>query len=214
MLIRGSVLLIPGVSTAPPDTWMPWLSEVLPSNVEPARVLAFEYTITLNENEFSCQDILLLGDTLLNALSDLRSQPEVEHRPLLVICHSVGGLVLKQTLSIANELAYRYTAVLGSVAGLVFLGTPHIGARDEQCLASLLTILAGTRRLKRPINLPEKNLARERAMLDQLRFRFENISLQVPILTIVETRKTKVYGGMLKSKNLIVSVASMQQRAY
>jgi hypothetical protein len=203
-----SILLIPGVATARPDDWVfcssQWLSRVLRGNLKRARVLAFDYSISLNESELSSQDFLVQGDMLLNALVNLRSL-QSDTRPLFGICHSLGGLILKQGLCIAHEQPYRYGSILSSVAGIIFLGTPHRGGTDGDILTRWLTILASTANIKKPMNLPEHRVALETAMLTQLADRFEDINIQAPVLSVAESKKTKVHKGILKNKNLLVS---------
>ena len=191
------------------ETWVfsspQWLSKVLPDKLRRARILAFDYSVSLNENDLSCQDFLVQGDILLNALLNLRSTTHSDTQPLFAVCHSLGGLILKQALCIANEQPYRYGSILSSVAGVIFLGTPHKGITEGDTLTKWSTILASTANFKRPINLPEQRVTLEAAMLNQLAVRFEDVSIQAPILSVAENKKTKVYGGFMKSKNLVVS---------
>ncbi|KAL2200742.1 tetratricopeptide repeat domain-containing protein [Corynascus similis CBS 632.67] len=202
-----SILLIPGVATAKPDDWVfsspEWLSRVLPENLRHARVLAFDYSISSNESDLSNQQFLVQGDVLLSALANSRSHLQGDAWPLFAVCHSLGGLILKQALCIANEQPYRYGSILSSVAGIIFLGTPHKGLTGPDTLARWQTILASTANIKKPINLPEHRAAMETAMLTQLADRFEDVNLQAPVLSVTESKKTKVYMGILKYKSLL-----------
>ncbi|KAK4251422.1 hypothetical protein C7999DRAFT_37745 [Corynascus novoguineensis] len=203
------ILLIPGVATAKPDDWVfsspEWLSRVLPENLKHARVLAFDYSISSNESDLSNQQFLVQGDVLLSALANSRSHLQGDAWPLFAICHSLGGIVLKQALCIANEQPYRYGSILSSVAGIIFLGTPHRGVTGPDTLARWQTILASTANIKKPINLPEHRAAMETAMLTQLADRFEDVNLQAPVLSVTESKKTKVYMGILKYKSLLLT---------
>ena len=191
---------MPGVLTPKVDTWafakQSWLTSINP------RVLAFDYSISLADGEFSCRDLLQQGDVLVEALHSARSGAPT--RPLLGVSHSLGGLVLKQALCIANEQPHHYGSDLSSLAGLVFFGTPHKAPPKADTLASLLTILAGASGSRKRIAIPEDRLATERTMLAQLATRFEGINISAPILTVSETKKTKVSDGLLKSKTLLV----------
>jgi hypothetical protein len=200
-------MLIAGVSTASADSWIfaspEWLSSVLPEGYKNARVLTFEYEISLSEADFTCQDFLLQGDALLGALSEARAQSQ--YRPLFCVWHSVGGLVLKQALCIANEQLYQYESVLSPVTGVIFLGTPHSGSTDGEILPRLLTLLARTSNMKKRISISDQSVARETAMLSQLASRFEGISLRSSILTVWESQRTRVSEDLLKSKMAQVS---------
>ncbi|NEQ84093.1 MAG: hypothetical protein F6K26_29115 [Moorea sp. SIO2I5] len=48
-------------------------------------------------------------------------------RPLVFITHSMGGLVVKEMLSSADNFD-QYKGILEQIKGIVFLGTPHTGA--------------------------------------------------------------------------------------
>jgi hypothetical protein len=206
-----SIILIPGVGTAKPDSWVfserAWLSRVLPDNLKNARVLAFDYSISVGESDISSQEFLVLGDIFLNALVNARSHIQRDSRPVLGICHSLGGLIFKQALCIAHEQPYRHGSILGSVAGIIFLGTPHRGATDQDTLTSWLTILASTASIKKPIGLSDQRVASETAMLTQLAYRFEDVNISAPVLSISESKKTKISRGILKRENLLVSQA-------
>ncbi len=140
------------------------------------------------------------GDILLNALVNLGN-----NRPLFGICHSLGGLILKQALCIAHEQSYRYGSILGSVAGIIFLGTPHRGITDADTLARWLAILGSTANFKKPLAIPEHRIPLETAMLTQLANRFEVVNIQAPVLSVTESEKTRVYKSMLRTKSLLVS---------
>ncbi|KAI8951757.1 tetratricopeptide repeat domain-containing protein [Xylaria longipes] len=200
------ILLIAGISTPSPDSWVfassDWLSSVLPQNLRKARILVFDYTISLTDSDFTCQDFLLQGDVLLSALS--RSRSQCENRPLFSVCHSVGGLVLKQALCIAREQPYQHGSILNSVAGIIFMGTPHSASTDGESLSRLLTLLAKTNGIKR-INVPEERIAYEQVMLGRLATRFESIDLRPSVLTIWETEKTRVSEGLLKSRMVLLT---------
>ncbi|KAI0454274.1 hypothetical protein F5B21DRAFT_524948 [Xylaria acuta] len=200
------ILLIAGISTPNAESWVfsspDWLSGVLPERSKRARVMVFDYGLSLNDADFTCQDFLLQGDVLLRALSDLRS--ECETRPLFNICHSLGGLILKQALCIANEQPYQHGSILNAVAGVIFLGTLHAGQYDGETLSCLLTLLAKTNNMKR-INISEERAAHERTMLGQLATRFEAIQLRSSVLTVWENEMTRVSEGLLKSKMVLLT---------
>lgn len=145
---------------------------------------------------------------LLSALSNSRSQCET--RPLFSVCHSVGGLLLKQALCISREQPYQHGSILNSVAGIIFLGTPHSGLNDSESLSRLLTLLAKTNGIKR-INIPGERRVHEQAMLGRLAARFESIDLRSSVLTIWETEKTRVSEGLLKSKMLLVRTSHREK---
>ncbi|KAI0403726.1 hypothetical protein F4802DRAFT_607964 [Xylaria palmicola] len=176
------ILLVAGISTPSPDSWIfassDWLLSVLPQGVKNARILVFDYTVPLADSDFTCQDFLLQG--------------------------IVGGLVVKQALCIASEQPYQHGSILNSVAGIIFMGTPHAGSTDGESLSRLLTLLAKTNGIRR-INIPEERITYEQVMLGRLATRFESIDLRPSVLTIWETEKTRVSEGLLKNKMVLLT---------
>jgi len=53
-------------------------------------------------------------------------------RPIIFVCHSLGGLIVKRAIitsrSVENEKTEHYRAVYVSTYGILFLGTPHLGS--------------------------------------------------------------------------------------
>ena len=61
---------------------------------------------------------------------------ELERAPLAFVCHSLGGLVIKEVLLQAGEGA-QAAGFLDRVRGIVFQGTPHAGAHLADILKGL-----------------------------------------------------------------------------
>ena len=77
---------------------------------------------------------MALPDRALQVL-DLMHQHEVGQRPILFICHSLGGLLTKQILRASSDAAGNPTDILArNTRAVLFLSTPHTGAE----LATLL----------------------------------------------------------------------------
>ncbi|KAF3766683.1 hypothetical protein M406DRAFT_233005, partial [Cryphonectria parasitica EP155] len=90
-----------------------WLRDFLPEQVPRARIMSFGYDSALFFGK-SVSDVDTFAEQLLEALLPLRLD-EVARRPIIFICHSLGGIVVKKSL-------------LHSVRGIVFFGTPHRGS--------------------------------------------------------------------------------------
>ncbi|KAL4778595.1 hypothetical protein BJX76DRAFT_342832 [Aspergillus varians] len=72
------------------------------------------------------------ADTLLNLLDMERNEQMASRAPKIIwICHSLGGLVVKQALLNAHE-DRKYTSIRTDTCGLVFFGTPHRGAKGVE----------------------------------------------------------------------------------
>lgn len=77
---------------------------------------------------------------------DVMVQQSIGQRPILFICHSLGGLLVKQILRKAHEAVDnpRKNQVATNTRAVLFLGTPHIGAKLASLLNSLRHIFAAT----------------------------------------------------------------------
>lgn len=111
------------------DTWTKgntlWLRDMLPERLsKPVRVMLFAY----NSSPAINASAIKLDDHSRNLLQWLSSKrPQKHHqRPLVFICHSLGGLVVKQAL-VEAKLDESYTSIIKSTRLLVFFGCPHQG---------------------------------------------------------------------------------------
>ena len=77
---------------------------------------------------------MALQDRALQVL-DLMVQRGLGGRPLFFICHSLGGLVVKQILRASSDDNGRLKTIFANTRAVLFLATPHAGA----ALASLVS---------------------------------------------------------------------------
>ncbi|MCJ1242271.1 hypothetical protein MMC14_010278, partial [Varicellaria rhodocarpa] len=103
-----------------------WLRDVLPDFIPNARIATYSY-----ESDWRKRDIKTslrqCGEQLLNVLHQNRLSEKESRRPLVFIGHSLGGLVIKQALVLANH-GDDFKDIRLSTAGIIFLGTPHQGS--------------------------------------------------------------------------------------
>ena len=64
------------------------------------------------------------------------------HRPILLVCHSLGGLLAKQLLRKAKEADGPTRAIFDQVRAVLFLATPHAGT-DLASLADAFRTVCG-----------------------------------------------------------------------
>jgi tetratricopeptide (TPR) repeat protein len=85
-----------------------------------------------------------LQDRAKNVLECLVGEPELHGLPVFFVCHSLGGLVIKQVLRAANDRRDRgdgeAQAFVTSVKGVVFIATPHSGSVHATLLDRLRLI--------------------------------------------------------------------------
>src|SRR6478736_3346975 len=104
--------------------WPEWLARDIPGLA--AWTLAYEAPPT---NWFGMA--MPIQDRAKNVLECLLGCRELRGAPLVFVCHSLGGLVVKQVLRAADgRRAYsaETQALLDSVKGVVFIATPHTGS--------------------------------------------------------------------------------------
>lgn len=84
------------------DTGKFWLRDVdlLPSNLERARILTFSYNATTTAlfGKTSSDRILQHAHTLVAELVADRELEDAVERPIIFICHSLGGIVVKRVI--------------------------------------------------------------------------------------------------------------------
>jgi hypothetical protein len=93
--------------------------------------------------------------------------------------------------------------LVNQVAGIVFISTPHLGSRRASILEIVLLMLRAT--TKTSLKLPPQKVEEEESILLDLSVRFETIHLRAPILSIYETKDTRVPDGRFRHKTAIVS---------
>src|SRR6516165_2532766 len=121
----------------------------------------------------------------VNVLEVLLSEPGLKNGPVVFICHSLGGLFVKQillNLQQQKERRKEATDFLGRVTQVVFAATPHTGARQATWLDRLRffawpstvarTLVANDPTL-RSINVAYRGFADERGDLLQHRVFYE-----------------------------------------
>jgi triacylglycerol esterase/lipase EstA (alpha/beta hydrolase family) len=118
------------------DSWWPnWIAE----DAEHVAVWSLDYDA---EPSAWLGSAMPLSDRAGNILTRFEAD-DLGKRPLILICHSLGGLVAKQMLRSAEGHGEAAWQRIGeNVAGIVFLATPHTGSRLADYLGGLARIIA------------------------------------------------------------------------
>ncbi|KAI1861556.1 hypothetical protein JX265_009523 [Neoarthrinium moseri] len=117
-----------------------WLRDSLPAHVPEARILTYGYDSAVF---FSSSTMTLDGFSrdLLSSLGHERRRDDSRQRPLIFICHSLGGLLFKQMLISGTLAGEEYKDLINSTQGAIFMGTPHRGSISAS-YASIFSRLA------------------------------------------------------------------------
>lgn len=139
---RWSRLLRKGATKTDTDTV--WLRDLLPEKLPNARIMTFEYDSSIfgNRSAFGIEEN---AAKLLEELWNVR-EDEAEGRSIVFIGHSLGGIVIKQAISTANQNRRRlsqpwYADIADCTRGIVFFGTPHRGADKTKWLGLVSRIV-------------------------------------------------------------------------
>jgi pimeloyl-ACP methyl ester carboxylesterase len=114
-------------------SWQTWLSDALPE----ANIWSLGYGLT---SSWLRGGSIPLTDRAINVLATLSVELR-EDRLIVFVCHSYGGLLVKQLLRTSREIAPEYADLMKRVRGVVFLGTPHTGSGVAEYSLALRKIL-------------------------------------------------------------------------
>lgn len=128
-----------GLEETPREAWtcqetgIHWLQDLLPSHALPARVLSFGYTADASSffGRGSSDRILEHAHTLVAELEADRALENASKRPIIFVCHGLGGILVKRALAysasrISKKVEHLYSIFI-STYGILFMGTPHNG---------------------------------------------------------------------------------------
>ncbi|KAJ5900022.1 hypothetical protein N7495_004766 [Penicillium taxi] len=143
------IIAVPGLGSHALGSWKSidsdevWLRDFLPidlpEDLPKVRVLLYGYDTTLL-NSLSKQSIEDLGGALLEQINAFRANDGTSRRPIVLIGHSLGGLLIKELLIRARRGRSNADSDLSKACfGLLFFGVPNLGLRNEQ----LRTIVQG-----------------------------------------------------------------------
>ncbi|KAI9763363.1 MAG: hypothetical protein M1840_000555 [Geoglossum simile] len=190
------VVAVHGIGADPDTTWttqrVNWLKDeqMLPFAVPDTRILRFAYESQWLGKEALQQRLSLVADQLLHSL--MGSRKTCTQRPIVFIGHCFGGLVIEKALLNARLHEEDYPDIIRSVAGIIFLGTPHRGS-SSQSAASLIATIASSLHCGERSSLL-KAVEKDSEMLTDLVYDFTrmvNIA-SIPLFCFFEQHKSDI----------------------
>ena len=118
-----------------------WFRDLLPVLVPEGslRITTYGYSSEIVSSKAHGQMLdFVLG--LLSALETLRRSTDTSDIPIFFICHSLGGILFKKCLVMANERKKMYGSIVSSTKGVAFFGTPHRGSGAASLMTTCLNI--------------------------------------------------------------------------
>lgn len=132
--VQFDVVAVHGLGSNWRTTWgdllqpCSWLQDLLPKEIPNARI----WTCGFDVREYIRHDLITSrSKSLLNSFEKQREDPK---RPIIFIAHSLGGIILEAALQESSK------SLRASVHGIVFLGLPQFGVREEKWEQFLLAI--------------------------------------------------------------------------
>ena len=108
-----------------------WPRDLLPKVFPQARIITWGYGVQIEKMFASASQATIFhhAQTLLSDLAMLRGSEPDRKKPLVFIAHSLGGIVVKDALSLSQNDLTHLKEILPATIGVMFLGTPHHGSK-------------------------------------------------------------------------------------
>lgn len=208
-----------------------WLEDFLPAVIPNSRIMTFGYDAAIAYSR-SVSGIEDFARDLLNRLRGMRldrlkvgwftdnfcniyTDEEKQTRPIIFVCHSLGGIVVKKVvlrsrlliwgvllsfdlkaLILAHETGVYYAEILSSCRGIIFMGTPHRGA-DVASWALRVSQIANTVALLSLRTDLLKNLTYNSTILRDISTQFVHRAMGIQIRTFIEREFTLPLSGLV-----------------
>ncbi|KAJ9635309.1 hypothetical protein H2204_005870 [Knufia peltigerae] len=184
------IVVLHGLGGDPFTTWTAdnkrmWPRDFIPEIIPTARIMTFGYNSKVAFSP-STADIKDFALDLLTRLRNKRWSADEMNNPIFFICHSLGGIVCKQALLLAQSQPY-YTNIFEKTSSILFFGCPHRGSR----VASWGTVFANvinTTTFHKPVQKGLlTNLSFSSQILADISTAFKEIACDIDIKTFYET---------------------------
>ncbi|KAL8788492.1 MAG: hypothetical protein Q9195_007269 [Heterodermia aff. obscurata] len=168
-----------------PQRWLP-----LEPDIGRARILSFGYNASfLPGTPRSIYKIVDFAKELLFEMKfakDNNGQDlDIGSRPIIVLAHSMGGLVAKKAY-LLGQIDETYQDIVRSISAIVFLATPHRGSNLAEVLSRLLTVFF------QPSREFISDLTKGSHALEELNEQFRHVAPKLSIWSFYETQATPV----------------------
>lgn len=211
------IVAIHGLNGTPFGTWMHenktfWLKDLLAKDVRGARIFTYKYPshVLFSKSKATTEEY---AKSLLVNLKDNRNGVGQDRRPIIFIAHSLGGIVCKQALIIANQDP-TFALLLKCTEGIIFFGTPHRGARTSADIgvfffdiAQAALSVSGTRLLLGGTrNDLVRNLRANSPDLRRIIESFRHVLGKMQIVSVYETEDQVPLGRLVRFHFIILRI--------
>ncbi|KAI0870470.1 hypothetical protein GGS24DRAFT_475112 [Hypoxylon argillaceum] len=208
---KVDIILVHGLNGEPEKTWTAkngvfWPSDLLPTSLRDARanILVYGYNADVYSKKHgstpSDNFIYMHAQTLVTSLTHYRKDELTFSNPIIWVCHSLGGILVKRALLYSNDLRSSqhedYRSIYVSTYGIVFLGTPHTGS-DIATWGTVLQAMSDAvvpRSFFQSESVLLKTLKRDNETLQNINSHFLDVYQRFKILMAHENHKTDFKG--------------------
>lgn len=162
-----------------------WPQEWLPKDpaFKNVRIHSFGYDSDWVKGKDSCLNVHHFGKSLVGEISTSPYLGDGD-TPIVLIGHSMGGLVIKKAYMLARQGA-AYKALAERFHTIYFLATPHRGSDSAKLLNNILHIAYSSRAYV-------ADLERGSGAIQSINDEFRNYSAEIDLWSFYETQKLKI----------------------
>ncbi|KAI9668709.1 MAG: hypothetical protein M1817_005200 [Caeruleum heppii] len=172
-----------------------WLRDVLSHQIAGARIMSFQYDFAKFPEGVCWANVVDQAVHLLYALMHRREEQEQLNRPIVFICYSFGGLILKKALLIATHSS-DFRPILDNTVGILFLGClhneRHAGFEEAMLRCAAVELRATTR--KHHVTDSLKTSANW-SVVKEVMESFKELTIPFPVRSFFELRRTVYQSG-------------------
>ncbi|MGV2880581.1 PGAP1-like alpha/beta domain-containing protein [Pantoea vagans] len=177
------------------DFWPAWLAE----NESGVCVWSIEYE---SKVAYFIDDTMAFKDRAANIAESLFIKKELKEGGIIFIGHSMGGLLIKQILRIAQDrkdFSDEANNLISRITGIAFIGTPHTGS-DLSTLGNMLPLRLVMSLIKLSPSAATLYLYRNNPDLRELNLWSRDWvrHYKTPTLSLGETKNTGFLGWVVK----------------
>lgn len=187
--ITAHIIFVHGLGGGSEHTWTHgavfWPRDLLPAldTFHSTAIFSFGYN-----SDFTKSSILNLNDFSKSLLARMRNEPLIldAQCPVLLVGHSMGGLVVKRAYAIAKQLP-DYASFAARIRGIFFIATPQSGSDLAPTLGRLFRLSSGLKPFLR-------DLQKNSDVVQNINVEFGVHSRDLMLYSFYESRKLNVSG--------------------
>ncbi|KAF4443834.1 Protein SERAC1 [Fusarium austroafricanum] len=210
---KADIVLVHGLNGSPDKTWTAkngtfWPLDLLPTALRGAGAQANVLVYGYNADSYSKKNDRMASDNFIHQHAQNLVTNLMLHRrgegtfktPIIWVCHSLGGILVKRALLYSSDVREPHLEDLRSIFvstfGLVFLGTPHVGS-DAATWSIILQAMSDAVVPKRFFDSESvllKTLKKDNETLANINSHFLDIYQRFQIHMVRENQTTDIKG--------------------